>query len=201
VRSLPEHSPEATAIDRYRAAYEAIIRDQRYLANLDWGKPRAGHPEGTVRAHVAQLEHNLDALRPRLSEEEYWKLRLLVHVHDTFKLDADRNAPIKSPRSHASLAAAFLREFLPEDEDLATIVQYHDEPYAIFLRFKKQGVMDLKRLEALISRVEDLDLFGAFQLIDNATPGKSRESLLFFFSAIPRRAEARFGVEDVQLFE
>ncbi|WP_168218899.1 response regulator [Limnoglobus roseus] len=41
------------------------------------GVPRAGHLEGTVRAHIDELECNLDALRPKLSEE-YWKLRLAV---------------------------------------------------------------------------------------------------------------------------
>lgn len=186
---------------RYVQAFDAITGNPRYLANLDWGEPRDGHPEGTIRAHIAQLERNLDALRPRLSEEEYWKLRILVHVHDTFKPDALRNAPIASPRSHASLAAAFLREFLPEDKELATVAQVHDEPYAIFLKFKKQGVLDSKRLEALLSRIKDLDLFSAFLLIDNATPGKSREPLLFFFSAIPPRASARFGVEEVRLLD
>jgi len=32
-----------------RQILDAITADPRYLANLDWGKPRAGHPEGTVR--------------------------------------------------------------------------------------------------------------------------------------------------------
>ena len=33
----------------YAAIFEAITADPRYLANLDWGEPRPGHPEGTVR--------------------------------------------------------------------------------------------------------------------------------------------------------
>ncbi len=62
---------------RYRQILYAIKRDARYAANLDWGEPRPGHPEGTVRDHLAEVEPNLDALRPKLSDDEYWKLMLL----------------------------------------------------------------------------------------------------------------------------
>jgi hypothetical protein len=55
----------------YQKAFEAVVTDQRYLANLDWGKPREGHSEGTVRAHIREIERNLEALRSRLTEDEY----------------------------------------------------------------------------------------------------------------------------------
>ena len=32
----------------YRKAFDAVSSDPRYLANLDWGEARPGHPEGTV---------------------------------------------------------------------------------------------------------------------------------------------------------
>ncbi|MGC3972108.1 MAG: hypothetical protein QM775_33650 [Pirellulales bacterium] len=92
----------------YVAAYEAVVRDPRYLKNLSWGKPRAGHPEATIEAHIRELEENLARLRPRLVDDEHAKLRLLIHVHDTFKADAISDAPIVHPRSHASLARAVL---------------------------------------------------------------------------------------------
>ena len=79
----------------YRAIFDALVRDQRYLKSLDWGRPRSGHPEGTVRAHIAELEPNLEALRPRLTELEYWKLKVLIHSHDTFKGTAGKSrAPL-----------------------------------------------------------------------------------------------------------
>jgi hypothetical protein len=65
--------------------FEQIIADARYQNNLDWGRPRAGHPEGTVRAHIAELERNLAKVKPVVSQEYYWKLKVLIHTHDTFK--------------------------------------------------------------------------------------------------------------------
>ena len=78
----------------YRNTFEAIKADPRYLANLDWGEARPGHPEGTVRAHIAEIEPNLDALRSKLTDEDYWKLKLLIHTHDSFKSESqDRSRP------------------------------------------------------------------------------------------------------------
>src|SRR4051812_5872310 len=104
---------------------DRITADERYRRNLDWGKPRKGHPEGSIRAHIAELERNLAALSSRLTDEQIDKLRILIHVHDTFKPDAVEGARILDPRSHASLARAFLAEFT-DDRELLTIVQFHD---------------------------------------------------------------------------
>lgn len=72
----------------YRTASDAVVNDPRYLANLDWGESRQGHPEGTVRAHIAEIEPNLELLRPSLTDEDYWKLKLLIHTHDSFKAES-----------------------------------------------------------------------------------------------------------------
>ena len=78
--------------------YEQILKQIQsndiYQTNLEWGKPRAGHPEGSIRQHIQELDSNLDRLKPKLSDDEYWKLRVLVHTHDTFK----RQDPLR-PRS------------------------------------------------------------------------------------------------------
>lgn len=58
-------------IDHLRAL-EAVTTDPRDLGNLDWGEARPGHPEGTVRAHIAEIEPNLEALRSKLTYEDYW---------------------------------------------------------------------------------------------------------------------------------
>jgi hypothetical protein len=65
----------------YRKSFDAITADPRYLANLGWGESRPGHPEGTVRAHIAEIEPNLETLRPKLTDDEYWKLKLLYLTH------------------------------------------------------------------------------------------------------------------------
>ena len=69
----------------YDAILEAVIADSRYQKRLDWGEPRPGHPEGTIRAHIADLERNLDALRSRFLDVDCLKLQILIHTHDTFK--------------------------------------------------------------------------------------------------------------------
>src|SRR5262249_52983743 len=113
---------------------EAIQRDPRYQRNLDWGEPRPGHPEGTVRAHIASVEANIDRLAPRLSADELAKLRILAHTHDSFKADAAQGVPIDDPRGHASLAAEYLAS-LGADEDLVAMAQLHDVPHALWRRF------------------------------------------------------------------
>ena len=181
----------------YVQLFESITHDPRYLANLDWGKARAGHPEGTVRAHIAELETNLKRLRPRLSEDEYWRLRVLVHTHDSFKAEALKGVPILDPRSHASLACAFLAEFC-DDVDMLAIVQYHDEPFALWRQFEFKGACNEERLAALLKNIRDWDLFLAFCLIDGCTEGKGREPLHWLFeTAALHGVQSRFNVEDV----
>src|SRR5262249_31495139 len=142
----------------YRKALEAVICDPRYLANLDWGEPRPGHPEGTVRAHIADIETNLERLRVKLSDDDYWKLKLLIHTHDSFKAEARQDVTIADPMSHASLARAFLASHC-DDADLLAMVQYHDEPFALFRQFKRKGQYNHGRFCALLKAIADWNLF------------------------------------------
>jgi hypothetical protein len=177
-------------------ALEAITADPRYRANLDWGEARPGHPEGTIRAHIAELEQNLEALEPKLSGSEYWKLKLLIHTHDTFKPDAERGVPIAHPRSHASLARAFLAEFC-DDADLLAMVQWHDEPFALWRQQKFRGRYDETRFAALLEAIRDWNLFLAFNIIDGCTAGKSRESLRWLFEQVGDQVKTRFTAPDM----
>ena len=175
----------------YRTIFGAVISDPLCLANLDWGEARPGHPEGTVRAHIAELERNLEMLRPRLSDEEYWKLRLLVHVHDCFKAQAQAGVPITHPKSHASLAREFLATYC-HDPDLLAMVQYHDEPLALYRQAKHKGKYDGERFAALLNAICDWNLFLAFMLIDGCTAGKTREPLAWFFQEVAGKVDSRF---------
>jgi hypothetical protein len=179
----------------YRKAFEAIVADPRYLANLDWGEPRPGHPEGTVRAHVAELEGNLDALRPKLTEEEYWKLKLLIHVHDTFKRESRPGVAITDPRSHASLGRAFLAGYC-DDPDLLAMVQYHDEPFALYRQVEGKGKYNQDRFDLLLSVIRDWNLFLAFAIIDGCTAGKSRAPLEWLFREVAGKVDARLTIAD-----
>ena len=180
----------------YRAIFDALRADPRYLRNLDWGEARPGHPEGTIRAHIAELEENLAKLRAKLSDEEYWKLRLLIHTHDTFKPDADASAPIASAQSHASLARAFLASYC-DDEDLLNMVQFHDEPYALWRQVQSKGKFNQDRFEHLLKTIRDWNLFLAFLIADGCTVGKSREPLRWLFEQVKGKVESRIGVEDL----
>ena len=177
------------------AAFAAIVADPRYQTNLDWGDPRPGHPEGTVRAHIAEIRPNLEALRHKLTDDEYGKLRLLVHTHDTFKAEAKPGTAITDPRSHASLARAFLAEFVA-DPDLLAMCQYHDEPFALWRQAESKGACNPQRLAALRANISDWDLFLAFNLIDGCTAGKSRAPLLWLFEVAP--GSGRFAAADVR---
>lgn len=182
----------------YQAALQAVISDERYHRNLDWGEPRPGHPEGSVRAHIAELERNLDKLAHKLSVTECWKLKLLIHVHDTFKAEAVPAVAITDPASHASLARCFLAEFC-SDDDLLAMVQYHDEPFALWRQAKSKGMCSQSRLDALVSNIADWDLFLALNLIDGCTEGKGREPLHWLFATLGDRVESRFTSSDIIL--
>ena len=184
-----------TATD-YRAILRVIQHDPRYQRNLDWGEPRPGHPEGSIRAHLAELEANIDRLRPRLSETDAAKLCVLVHVHDTFKGEAADGARITDPHSHASLARAFLAEFCG-DADLLNIVQFHDEPYALWRRVHHGHAFPRERFDALVALIRDWDVFLAFLIVDGCTAGKGREPLHWFFGEVAGRVPTRFTAADI----
>ncbi|MDQ2692407.1 MAG: hypothetical protein M3Y68_10275 [Chloroflexota bacterium] len=166
---------------------EKVMADPRYRKNIEYGEPRPGHPEGRIKFHIAELEGNLERLVTRgISEEQYWKLKFLIHVHDTFKADATPDSPILSPNSHASLARKFAAEFL-DDKDLLNMIQLHDVNYALWLQFDRRGSYNLQRLHHLLDSIQDWDLFLMFLIIDGSTPGKERSKLIWFL-----REAARF---------
>ncbi|QGJ70750.1 Hypothetical protein PBC10988_24480 [Planctomycetales bacterium 10988] len=180
----------------YPFIYQQMIEDPRYLKNVEWGFPRGGHPEGAIKHHIAELEANLSRFQAKLSEEEIWKLKILIHVHDTFKGDARTGVAISHPSSHASLAANFLREFCQE-EDLIQMVQWHDEPYALWKKFRHGKRIPTTRLQALIKNIQDWNLFLTFLIIDNCTAGKSREPLRWFLEIIPSHIETHLTAADL----
>jgi hypothetical protein len=180
----------------YAELFRAITNDPRYLRNLDWGQVRSGHPEGTIRAHIAELDRNLEALRYKLSETDYWRLRVLIHTHDTFKADAQPGVPIAARSSHASLARAFLAGFC-DDADMLAMVQYHDAPYAIWRQVASMGKFNQERLIALLADIRDWNLFLAFNIIDGCTEGKGREPLRWLFEQVAGKVETQFTAADI----
>jgi hypothetical protein len=180
----------------YSAVFHAVIADPRYLRNLDWGEARQGHPEGTVRAHIAEIEPNLELLKAKLSNEDYWKLKLLIHTHDSFKAESKAGVAILDPASHASLARAFLAEFC-NDDDLLAMVQYHDEPFALWRQVQAKGKCNTQRMDTLVENVKDWNLFLAFDIIDGCTLGKDRQPLEWLFDQVAGKVPSEFTKEDI----
>jgi hypothetical protein len=180
----------------YESAFQAVIGDPRYQRNLDWGESRPGHPEGTVRAHIAEIERNLEVLKPKLSSTDICKLKLLIHTHDSFKAESKPGVAIMDPESHASLAKSFLAEFCP-DGDLLAMVQYHDEPFALWRQVESKGKYNQQRMESLIGNIKDWNLFLAFNIIDGCTEGKSREPLRWLFAELKGKVESTFTDADI----
>jgi len=169
---------------------EQITADPRYRKNVEYGEPRPGHPEGKVRNHIAELEANLEALAPGVSQSDYWKLKFLIHVHDTFKAEAAPDVPIVHPRSHASLARSFAAEFT-DDADLLNMIQFHDENYALWLQFAHSGAYNAGRFDKLLKTIKDWDLFLTFLIIDGCTAGKERAKLAWFIEEVKKHKETK----------
>jgi hypothetical protein len=182
--------------DDYRKAFDAVLIDPRYVANLDWGEARRGHPEGTVRAHIAEIEPNLERLRHKLSDDDYWKLKLLIHTHDSFKAESKGGVAITDPNSHASLARAFLANHC-DDTDLLAMVQYHDEPFALYRQVESKGKYNQDRFNVLLKAIRDWNLFLAFNIIDGCTAGKSLEPLHWLFREVAGKVQSKFTADDI----
>lgn len=123
--------------------------------------------------------------------EEAERLRVLIHVHDTFKPQAREGVAIVHPESHASLARAFLAE-LTDDRELLAAVQLHDEPFALYQRRERAPS---PRWTLLLDQIRDWDVFLAFLIVDGCTPGKSRDPLRWFFREIKDKISSRVGPE------
>lgn len=170
---------------------EKIMNDPRYQRNIEYGEPRSGHPEGKIRFHIAELEENLQELAAQgITKEEYWKLKFLIHVHDTFKAESVPDSPILSPDSHASLARKFASEFI-DDDDLLNMLQLHDVNYALWKQFVTTGSYDLNSFQSLLNSVRDWNLFMMFLIIDGSTEGKERSKLIWFLREVQQHVELR----------
>lgn len=153
-----------------------------YQQNLPWGKPRRGHPEGSLANHIEDLETNLIAIRHLLREGEEDRLRLLIHVHDICKPEAWVGVDSDHPHNHALMARRLL-EKLSDDRALLAITQYHDDGYTMYQYFRRVDAYT-PRLRRLIADVGDMQLFMLFFLIDSCTRGKHREPVDWWMNAV-----------------
>lgn len=174
--------------------YAQILRkvqsDSYYKNNLSWGRPRFGHPEGSLKAHIEQLEKNLLRVRKLLKGEEEAQLRLLIHVHDICKPDATAGLPSSHPDNHAFLAKGYLARFCSE-KDLLAITLHHDDGYRIF-KMNRKG----SHLDEVFAQIEDLELFLIFSLVDGCTPGKIAEPVDWLLREAGKRIKLTPRIEE-----
>ena len=169
-----------------REAIEKVKADPRYQRNIEYGEPRSGHPEGKVKFHIADLEANLEILRERgMSEEDYWKLKFMIHVHDAFKAEAERHSPTLSARNHASLAKEYARQYT-DDSDLLNMIQFHDENYKLWQEYSETGSYDVESFNNLLDVIKNWDLFLLFIIIDGCTKGKDYSKLGWFINEVKK---------------
>ncbi len=174
-----------------KSILEKVKADPLYQKNIEYGEPRPGHPEGKLKFHIADLESNLERLREKgISDEEYWKSKFMIHVHDICKPEAQENTPTLHPCNHATLAKEYAREFT-NDTDLLNMIQYHDENYELWKEYLQTSRYNSGRFQNLLETIENWDLFLMFIIIDGCTKGKDYAKLGWFINEVKKYRTTR----------
>lgn len=144
-----------------------------------------------IKNHISDLEANLEKLQHmgRIhSEDDYWKLRFMIQVHDLFKAEAEKHTPTLHPRNHVSLARGYASQFT-NDIDLQNMIQYHDENYKLWKEYQQNGSYNVERFQNLLDTIQNLDLFLLFVIIDGCTKGKDQRKLGWFIEEVRKYRE------------
>ncbi len=174
-----------------------IAADSQWQEGVQWGKPRHGHPEGTVKAHIATVLNNVDRFYAESPERH--DLRLIALVHDTFKHQVDADRSRTGENHHAMRARRFAEQYI-KDEPVLEVIELHDEAYNAWQKGNRDGKWDRARERAavLIERLGDtLSLYVAFYHCDNTTEGKQPDCLEWFRQlcrAVPNAGEKNADV-------
>jgi hypothetical protein len=174
---IPGFTPE-TELERELAA------DPELQAGLAWGRPRPGHPEGSVGAHVGDLLRTLDEWD--VAGERRRELRLLALVHDSFKNHVQEWRPKTGGNHHAARARRFFERF-SDDERLLATIELHDRPYALWRKMQRKGHLDERAFEEMLAKIPDRDLFLTFIELDGSTEGKKPAPVDWFRGELRRR--------------
>lgn len=179
---------DLSVVTRLTQATAKVIKDPVYLKNIEYGKPRDGHPEGTLKAHIEELLTNVAKLDEGVDDWMLQRLVFLVHVHDTFKANALSGSPITHPQSHASLAVAYAKQHT-EDRGILNTLQFHDLNWAMWQKAKKMGGMlsigQRREIEELVALLNyDLPLYLLFTLVDGCVPGKEGDKAFWFIGQV-----------------
>jgi hypothetical protein len=175
----------------------ALIADPELREGLAWGKPRSGHPEGSVGAHVADLLETVDRWGERGARRA--DLRFLALVHDAMKYKVREWLPKVGENHHAMRARRFAERYTQDERLLGTIEQ-HDRPYALWRKLQRSGRLvergrELRLsgrlvgrgLRRMLERIPDRDLFVRFVELDGSGEGKNPEPIEWLKRELRRR--------------
>jgi hypothetical protein len=175
--SIPGFTPEN---ERERA----LARDERLLKGLAWGKPREGHPEGSVGAHVSALLRTLEGWK--LPEELRSDLRFIALLHDSLKGEVKGWLP-KTGENHHAMRARRLAEGYTGDERLLATIEQHDRPYAIWRKMRRKGQLDEAAFEEMLARIPDPELLLRFVELDGSSEAKDQEPIRWLRGELEKR--------------
>lgn len=162
----------------------SFLEDAEFRRGLCWGVPRYGHPEGTIWAHILEVNANIDRLPISLAVRR--QLRIISWVHDTFKHIEHKGSPRDWTKHHAVYARKFLANYL-DDQALLEVVELHDEAYYCWrlahLYHRLADCEERKRM--LKKRVGDYwQLYYLFFKCDTTTGDKNPAPLIWFEQTI-----------------
>ena len=175
--AIPGFSPE-TELER-RLSADPVLRE-----GWAWGKPRSGHPEGRVGAHVADLLRTVDEWNETGARRA--ELRFLALLHDSLKFQQQDRLSKSGENDHGARARR-LAERYTSDERLLAILEEHDRPYRMWRRLRRTGRLDERAFDAMLERVKDPALFLRFVELDGSTAGKNPEPVAWFRDELRRR--------------
>jgi hypothetical protein len=164
---------------------QTIAADPDWLAGLEWGQPRPGHPEGKVIFHIQEVLLNVDRFFDNSNNRA--RLRLIALLHDTFKHVQVKPGAFK--KSHGYWARQFAERYI-NDEGILEVIELHDEAYKASLLFTKFGDSQVaeRQVQKLLIRLgRHLDLFRQFYLCDQQTGDKSRSHYEWFERVIKKQ--------------
>ena len=162
----------------------ALSEDPVLLRGLAWGKPRRGHPEGSVGGHVRDLLATIE--RWGETGERRRELRFLALVHDALKFQVSNWRPKTGENHHATRARRFAERYTG-DERLLAVIEQHDRPYNLWRRRPRRRTLDEREIERISERVPDIDLFTRFLELDCSTEGKNPEPVRWFEEELESR--------------
>jgi hypothetical protein len=162
----------------------ALAADPVLQEGLAWGKPRRGHPEGTVGRHVADLLETIERWGETGRRRE--ELRFLALVHDALKFKVQQWRPHTGENHHAARARRFAEAYTSDERMLATI-EHHDRPYNIWRKARRRGRPDQHAVDAMLDEIPDPELFLRFVELDGSTEGKNPEPIRWLREELEQR--------------